>query len=118
MNTRMEAAVKDCTRFRMRASQARIQFGVNEASISAGTRQAAHCHAPTALAEIIAVVPVGQIAEGDSGRRISPSDLPAEARMAKRLRRVRASETTQIRLAISARDHDSECPIGRYAARR
>ena len=62
-------------------------------SVATGTRQAAHRHAPAALAEIIAVVPVGQIAEGDSGRRISPSDLSAEARMAKRFGRVRASET-------------------------
>jgi Metallopeptidase family M24 len=67
-----------------------------------GTRQTAYRHASAAFAEIIAVVPVGQIAEGNSGRRISPSDLPTEARMAERLRRVRASETAQIRLAVTA----------------
>jgi hypothetical protein len=41
-------------------------------------RHAAQRHARAALAEIIAVVPVGQIAEENFGRRISPSDLPAE----------------------------------------
>src|SRR5437016_6267082 len=87
-------------------------------SIATGTRQAAYCHAPAALAEIVAVVAVGQITEGNAGRWIGPSDLPAEARMAKRLRRVRASETAQICLAVAARDHDSERPIRRYAARR
>src|SRR5258708_24200146 len=87
-------------------------------SISAGPRQAAYRHAPAALAEIIAVVAVGQITEGNSGRRISPSDLPAESRMAKRFRRIRASETTQVRLAVAARDHYSQRPIRRYAARR
>jgi hypothetical protein len=66
---------------------------VNEASISAGARQAAHRYAPAALAKIIAVVSVGQITEENSGCRNRPSDLPAEARMAKRLCRVRASET-------------------------
>ena len=87
-------------------------------SVPTGTRQTAYRHTPPPLAEIIAVVPVGQITERNSGHEISPSDLPAEARMAKCLRRVRASETAQIRLAVAARDHDSECPIRRYAARR
>jgi hypothetical protein len=37
--------------------------------------------------------------------------------MAKRFGPVRAPETAQIRLAVAARDHDSECPIRRYASR-
>src|ERR1700676_4377896 len=49
---------------------------VNEASLSAGARQAAHRYAPAALAKIIAVVSVGQITEGNSGCRNRPSDLP------------------------------------------
>ena len=67
--------------------------GGSTKSVATGTRQTTYRYAPAALAEIIAVKPVGQITERNSGHGISPSDLPAEARVAERFGRVRAPET-------------------------
>src|SRR5579863_9536607 len=84
----------------------------------AGPREAGERHAAAALAQVIAVEAVGQITERNPTRRVRPRELPAEARMAKRLGRVGPPEAAQIGLAVAASDHDSEGAIRRHPARR
>src|SRR6185437_16113209 len=73
-------------------------------------------NASAAFAQIVAIKAVGKIAERDSGCRIRPSDLAAEAGMTKRLSRIGPSKATQIGLAVAAGDHDSKRPIRRHTA--
>jgi hypothetical protein len=53
--------------------------------LHANPRQTAHRDAPAPLAQVVAIVPIGQVAERNAGLRIGPSDLSAETRMAEGL---------------------------------
>src|SRR5437763_9198271 len=88
--------------------------GLSEAAI----REAGDGDAASALANDVAVEAVGAEADGDSGRRIAPSDLPTCATMPECRRRVGAAHAAQVGVAVIAGNLDSKSAAYRSSEHR
>ena len=67
--------------------------------------------APAAFAQVVAIKPIREVAERNTGCGIGPARLTTKARVTKRLRRIRPAKTPHVALAIIASNDDPQGAI-------